>query len=132
MIVPCVMAIRSLFAVLALCPSPPPSLLPLLPPLLSLVDVVLEELEDVELELVVEEDVEAWTKGFNELPPRAFLRSRLKESKSECCCRFVDLSLDLMGEPSLTAQIQEVEAEVRSMLPPDHLAQLEPVMRKVC
>ena len=72
-------------------------------------------------------EVAAVRNGLSELLPLAFVRSKVKEFMELCCCRSADLSSLLMGAPSFPAQIQFVDKEEKSILPPVQVAQFEPV-----
>ena len=66
------------------------------------------------------------TKGFRELPPAAFVRSKLKLFMTSCCCRFAEGELDATADPLLRAQIHDEEASERLIEPPFQDAQLAP------
>ena len=65
------------------------------------------------------------TKGLRELPPRALVRSNLKESITLCCCKLADGESLLMGFPDFEAHIQEADDDVRSIVPPVQDAALD-------
>ena len=73
----------------------------------------------------VEVAVASWN-GLTEFPPAALVRSNLKAPCAECCWRSAAWSLVFKADPSFTAQIQLVEDDFRSMVPPFQELQFEP------
>jgi hypothetical protein len=66
----------------------------------------------------------ATTKGFEELPPAAVVRSNDIVPIVSCCLRLADVSGELTASPFLTAQIQALLLSVGLIEPPLHERQL--------
>lgn len=64
--------------------------------------------------------------GLTELPPAALVRSNLNAPCTEWIWRLAAWSLVFKADPSFTDQIQLVDDDFRSMLPPFHELQFEP------
>jgi|SRR2546430_1802985 hypothetical protein len=60
------------------------------------------------------------TKGFDEDPPAAFVRSKLIEPIESCCWRLVDRSVESTALPLFMAHIQALLLSVGLMEPPLH------------
>jgi hypothetical protein len=66
----------------------------------------------------------ATTKGFEELPPAALVRSKVVEPIVSCCGRLAEVSVESTGFPLFIAQIQGLLLSVGFMDPPLHERQL--------
>jgi hypothetical protein len=75
------------------------------------------EAPELGLELGLESST---TKGFEEDPPAAFVRSKLAEPIESCCGRLADVSVESTALPLFTAHIQALLLSVGLMEPPLH------------
>lgn len=83
-------------------------------------DAAVEPEPDAEPELAL-----STTNGFTELPPLAELDWKLMVPMLSCCVIDSDVESELSASPDFSAQIQLVEEEEKSIVPPDHDPQLE-------
>lgn len=130
--IPCAMTIRSLIAFFPPSSSPTDEPPPEDAPLESDVLLALGPLLAPETAAVgavppaaVDVAVASW-KGFTEFPPEALVRSNLNAPCMEWIWRLAAWSLVFKADPSLTDQIQLVDDDFRSMVPPFHELQFEP------